>query len=478
MAATSVSHDGLTRGARLFFLIVVLALLLAAPAWADGPVGTDPAQNFPLGGMPEACASQPDGAVCQNAAIYYLDQARASLGQPPYQLPADFTSLSPIDRDLILTDLDRTQYGLPAIPGLTAALDADAANGVTIDADPRSSDPNFTAYTYNWAGGYPNMEAAYEGWMYDDGLGSGNEDCTSSNTAPCWDHRHDILYSFTGTGALAMGAAAGVDSSNVPGYAMLLGIGDSSYVPTYTDTWAVAQTDGAGSHAYSPGTPQMTVEIEVAGATGTISDPHGQVCSSGTCSFQEPVNQPVTLTATPQSESVFSGACTGSGTCTITPEQSKTWIGAYFTSAPGGGSSGSGGSGGSSGFSGSPGSSGSNGLPGSSGPDASTKTGTPRVVKPPRILRLTTSRATIHARLQGSHLVCKLTHWNGHGGGLARTTRCVASVTYRHLTAGRYRLTIVSGKLSATKIVILRHGASNAAHKHPPRRAVQRRSSA
>ena len=48
--------------------VLLVVLLVAAPAWADGPVGSDPAQNFPLGAMPAACASQPDGAWTAGAA--------------------------------------------------------------------------------------------------------------------------------------------------------------------------------------------------------------------------------------------------------------------------------------------------------------------------------------------------------------------------------------------------------------------------
>ena len=149
------------RALALLLLIAVVALVAAVPAWADGPTGSDPASNFPLGPMPEACVSQPDGATCQNAAIYYLDEARASLEQPAYALPPDFTSLSPIDRELILTNLDRALYGLPAITGLTAALNAAAATGVPVDQDPLSSDPHFSDYTSNWAAGFPNIEGAH-----------------------------------------------------------------------------------------------------------------------------------------------------------------------------------------------------------------------------------------------------------------------------------------------------------------------------
>lgn len=452
--------------------LLVAALLIAAPAWADGPAGSDPAHNFPLGGMPVACDSQPDGALCQNAAIYYLDQARASLGQPAYALPADFTSLSPVDRDLILTNLDRGVYGLPPMPGLTDGLDADAANGVTVDDDPHSSDPDFTYWGSNWAGAFPNIEAAYELWTYDDGLGGGNLDCTPTNMSGCWGHRHNILWSFGGTGALAMGVAAGPDASGEQGYTMLLGRGDSSYAPTYTYTWAAAQADGAGTHTYKPEIPQMTVQIQVGGdGTGAVSDSDGQVCTSDTCDFLEPVNQPVTLTETPSSGSVFEawfGACSGSAPCTITPAQSQTWLDAWFNAAPSGGGMGGGsgagtgggsgtGSGGSPGWGGSAGSSGS---PGPSGPGGGSggKTGTAHVITPPRISRLTSSPATIHVKLQGSHLVCKLSRRIGHRWARPHVSHCGASVIYRHLIAGRYRFTVTSGTASVSRIVILRHG--------------------
>lgn len=439
------------RGARLLCSIVAAMFLVTAPAWADGPVGPDPAQNFPMGPMPESCNSQPDGAECQNAAIYYLDEARGSLGQPAYPLPADFTSLSPVDQDLILTDLDRRLYDLPAIPGRTAALDADATNGVTTDADPRSSDPDFQYYTSNWAGGFPNLEAAYEAWMYDDGPGGTNIDCTPSDMTGCWGHRHDILWSFGGSGALAMGAAAGLDQSGTQGYAMLLGMGDSSYSPTYTDTWSAAQADGAGVNAYSAGRPSMTVDVEITGNPGSVSDSHGQVCTRGTCSFAEPVGQPVTLTAMAPPGSSFSGwlgACSGSSPCTITPEQSETWLVAVFNSAQGGAGGLSSGSGGSSAQAG----------PVGAGSGSGEQTGGPQVVTNVRITRLTTSRGTIHLTVQGSHPVCRLWHWLGHRWARLRISSCGASVTYRKLAAGRYRVTVASGTASASRTVTLRYG--------------------
>src|SRR5579884_4053128 len=118
------------------------AVALAVPARADGPVGSNPSSNFAPGPQPPTCDTDPTGPVCVTGAIQYLDQARANLGQAPYQLPAGFVTLQPDQQALVLTNLDRIQYGLPPIPGLTASLDQDAAGGARGDQDPQPSDPS------------------------------------------------------------------------------------------------------------------------------------------------------------------------------------------------------------------------------------------------------------------------------------------------------------------------------------------------
>ena len=235
------------RLARLLCLTAVLVCAICGVAFADGPVGADPHANFPVRQLPQAC-DQPTSTACLDASVGFLDQARASLGQAPYQLPANFTSLAPPIQQFVLTNLDRIQYGLPPITGITAGLSQDAMGGVLNHADPHPSDPNFNYWTANWAGGFENVVLAYEAWMYDDGPGSGNLDCSAPGAAGCWGHRHDVLWSFGGTGALAMGSAVGQDPGGVSGYAMVLGEGDvGSYQPTYTYTWSQAVLDGAGT---------------------------------------------------------------------------------------------------------------------------------------------------------------------------------------------------------------------------------------
>lgn len=234
---------------RLGILGVVLALfgVTAAPVLAEGPVGQDPSSNYPLNwdSLPQACWSAPTGSTCVAAGVQYLQAARANLGQPAYNLPANFTSLAPVKQAFILTNLDRIQYHLNPIPGLTSSLNRDAAGGVRNQTDPLPSDNAWDAYTSNWAGGYPNMVLAYGGWMYDDGIGSGNLDCTANNTSGCWGHRHDILWQFASVGALAMGAAAGTGGGS-PGYAMLLEQQRPGLHPAYSYRWRQAVAAGAG----------------------------------------------------------------------------------------------------------------------------------------------------------------------------------------------------------------------------------------
>jgi len=222
------------RRGRWILVAGALALVLAATAVA-GWAGKDPAHNYRLGNLPSACQRAPRGKTCINAGVYYLDKARARLGISAYALPADFPSLTPAEQIFVLTNLDRVQYGLPPIPGLTTALNNDAyARGVRADGDPSPSNTaHVTGWNANWAGWYNNVVEAYESWMYNDGVGSGNIDCTRSNQRGCWGHRHNVLWRF-GRTTILVGGGAG-------------------YVPTYSYTWAKALADGAGTNVYDPG---------------------------------------------------------------------------------------------------------------------------------------------------------------------------------------------------------------------------------
>jgi hypothetical protein len=233
---------------------VAAVAALAACALAAGVASAqglppDPAANISLGRMPAACERAPSGPVCENGAIRSLDAARAKLGLPRYLLPADFVTLKPARQWLILCNLDRVAYRLRPVRGLALPLDKVARAGALAHADPdpsallRSlSGQSTLGFASNWAGGQPNALVAYFGWMYDDGYGGPNVDCSSPSAPGCWGHRHDIL-AFSEGGALTMGAATVRAERS---YALT--IVETSRAPwPYAYTWAQAKRDGADS---------------------------------------------------------------------------------------------------------------------------------------------------------------------------------------------------------------------------------------
>jgi hypothetical protein len=215
--------------------------------------------------------------------VYYLDKARAKVHLPPYALPANFASLSPPQQLFILVDLDRIQYGLPPIPGLTAQLNHDAlVSGVWRVDDPHPSNArHLSAWWPGWAGAFYNAPMAYEAAVWSDGLGSTNPRCTPTDHSRCWGHRHSVLWKFRAGSVLAMGAAAGRGSNHHRGYAWLFVGGDSGFAPSYTYRWSDAVADGAGTNAYDPGPPPssmcnvpIVVGLNLHGATRAIEKAH------------------------------------------------------------------------------------------------------------------------------------------------------------------------------------------------------------
>ncbi len=121
------------------------------------------------------------------------------------QLPGDFATLTVPQQLLVLSNLERVDRGLAPVIGLSGPLDQDALTGAQNDADPVPSNPNDGSFSSNWEGGYGSPFEADFVWMYDDGFGSNNEDCTSPGDPGCWGHRHDILEPFPPP--VVMGAA-------------------------------------------------------------------------------------------------------------------------------------------------------------------------------------------------------------------------------------------------------------------------------
>jgi hypothetical protein len=135
-----------------------------------------------------------DSSSCTGATLQAIANARAGEGLAPMTLPTNWAQLTPAEQLFVATNLERTARGLPALTAMASALDQAADQGATQNDDPAPpAGFPFTEWGSNWAGAVGNpLEAIYL-WMYDDGVGSANVDCTASNRSGCWGHRKNIL---------------------------------------------------------------------------------------------------------------------------------------------------------------------------------------------------------------------------------------------------------------------------------------------
>jgi hypothetical protein len=143
--------------------------------------------------------------ACDKAALRDFDKVRATEGLAPMSLPKGFATLPAARQLLVLTNIERVDRGLRAFPGLSKRLNGLAAQGAKANTDPGFDPFRGTAGASNWAGvGTSTLMADYV-WMYDDGPGSPNGDCTTQSSQGCWGHRHNILHRYDKP--LVMGAA-------------------------------------------------------------------------------------------------------------------------------------------------------------------------------------------------------------------------------------------------------------------------------
>jgi hypothetical protein len=203
-----------------------------------------------------ACRGGADGAPCLDAALQAFDNARAAEGIGPLTLPSDFGSLTAGEQLLVLVDSERVDRGLTPVAGELDALDGLAVTGAEDGTDPSFPSGGVAgvtagAWSGNWASAGSVLSAVYE-WMYDDGLGSGNIDCTAVDPTGCWDHRDNIL-GFQNDidsygGSLAFGGAA-VTLGSTRGASSLsvttLMTWSTDTPSAFTYTWADAVAAGA-----------------------------------------------------------------------------------------------------------------------------------------------------------------------------------------------------------------------------------------
>ncbi|HEX9315426.1 MAG TPA: hypothetical protein VGA71_08485, partial [Actinomycetota bacterium] len=181
---------------------------------------------------------------CIQSALQAIDSARAVEGVKVMVVPGGFSSLTVAQQLFVAVNLERVDRGLPPFTGLTAGLNANAQRGADLANDPPDPGTDYDVVDTEWAGGSSNGLDALYGWMYDDGIGSGNLDCPKGGGVGCWGHRHGILDDFGTVGTLVMGAALNRtsdtgDDKGGPSMAASLAI-TSRPVTGYTYTWAQA----------------------------------------------------------------------------------------------------------------------------------------------------------------------------------------------------------------------------------------------
>jgi len=169
------------------------------------------------------CTHGKDGSKCNSLVLKAVTRARRVLEKMAgmsFSLRA-YEKMPPDEQLFVTVNLERTERGLPPAVVLTRSLDKVAQRGANSDDDPPlGAVPDRlpgggrpSALGGNWAGGWGNALGADYAWMYDDGLGSSNGDCTKANRSGCWGHRDNILGTFNsarmcggGKDELAMGA--------------------------------------------------------------------------------------------------------------------------------------------------------------------------------------------------------------------------------------------------------------------------------
>lgn len=144
-------------------------------------------------------------SACLSGALSDINAARRKEGVKAMVLPSNFAALSMPNQLLTLTNVERRDRGISTFLYLSPTL-----NSYAMYAANRAMDPLFPSWTRsggsNWASPKNSLWDFFL-WMYDDGVGSANLDCTAGNTSGCWGHRNNILANYGAP--RIMGAALG-----------------------------------------------------------------------------------------------------------------------------------------------------------------------------------------------------------------------------------------------------------------------------
>jgi hypothetical protein len=235
---------------------------------SGGGPGDPPANIAPSPNFLDSCtgSSFDNSPGCQNAVLAAIANARNQEGLPGMVLPTDWSQLSPQQQLFTATNQERTVRGLPPLSAMATALDQTSAAAAVQNTDP-SAPAGFpwSSWGGNWAGAVGSPLEAMYFWMYDDGLGSYNIDCTTQNTSGCWGHRNNVLMSLRCQPCLMGTGYNATAYRGNPSWTELLV--DSSGSSALDFTWNAVL-------AYLPATPGGAVLA--APAVGIASTPDGQ----------------------------------------------------------------------------------------------------------------------------------------------------------------------------------------------------------
>ena len=235
----------------------------ANPTGPTAPI--NPPNNPSSNGIFGQCSGD---AVCVND----MNGVRAAQENlPPLTLPSNWSSLSTPEQIFVWANLERTSRGEVAITNLVNTYASAVQAGLTNDADPDVTNAPGAALSI-WAGSYATELGAQYGWMYDDGPGGENADCTSPTAPGCWGHRDNILSDASTFGnPTEMDAGAGTDSGGAVDYDAALVVNPNPTPPAnIVFTWAEEQPFLSGS-TNAPAVTGVTLTGTPAAPTVTIT---------------------------------------------------------------------------------------------------------------------------------------------------------------------------------------------------------------
>ena len=251
-----------------------------------------------------------------------INAARADQeGLATITLPSNWASLTSAEQMFVFANLERTSRNEAPITELVKTYDVDVQNAVESDEDPYIS----STYVWGsiWAGGYGlGVLGAFDLWLYVDGPGGNNEDCSTTTSPGCWGHRDIILANgATATGfawSLAnpteMDAASGSDFTNATSLAAVFipnptppAPDSPSVVLTWTEEkpyLILRPTITSFTPTVGPAAGGTTVTITGTNFTGATSVKFGTTAAASFTVTRRPPSKPrPKLTQGPQSRS-------------------------------------------------------------------------------------------------------------------------------------------------------------------------------